>query len=106
MKYCANCGKEIDENAFACPHCGVAVSSNSSAVSATEDTGNWGWGVLGCCIPIVGLILYLVWKDSKPLSSKRAGIGALIGVAAYILFYVLMFLFVFLIGGIAAANGY
>ena len=34
---------------------------------------------LGFFIPIVGLILYLVWKDQTPLKAKSAGKGALIG---------------------------
>ena len=45
-----------------------------------EDTGSIGWGVLGYFIPLVGLILFLTWKDTKPKSSKVAGKGALIGV--------------------------
>lgn len=47
---------------------------------APADSGSFGWAVLGFFFPLVGLILFLVWKDSKPLSGKRAGIGALVGV--------------------------
>ena len=58
------------------------------------DSGSFGWAVLGFFFPIVGLILFLVWKDQKPLSSKKAGIGALVGailsVVSTILFYVLI----------------
>lgn len=92
MQYCTNCGKQIDEKAVVCPNCGVAVSNNSNAISAVEDTGNWGWAVLGFCIPIAGLVLYLVWKDSKPLSAKRAGIGALALVITYVLLMILSIL--------------
>ena len=46
------------------------------------------WGLLGCCIPIVGLVLFLVWRDTKPKTSKAAGIGALVSVIVYVLFYV------------------
>ena len=45
-------------------------------------------GLLGCCIPIVGLVLFLVWRDTKPKTSKAAGIGALVSVIVYVLFYV------------------
>ena len=48
------------------------------------------WGLLGCCIPIVGLVLFLVWKDTKPKTSKAAGIGALVGVILMILYYILI----------------
>lgn len=55
------------------------------------DNGGFGWGVLGCCIPIVGLVLFLVWKDTKPKTAKAAGIGALVSVGIGILYYILMF---------------
>ena len=54
------------------------------------DKGGLLWGLLGCCIPIVGLILFLVWKDTKPKTAKAAGIGALVCVVVYVVFYVLM----------------
>lgn len=83
--YCKSCGKEIP-NGTSCPECG-ATQSNQQVV----DDGGFGWGLLGCCIPIVGLVLFLVWKDTKPKTSKAAGIGALISVVCLVLFYVLMF---------------
>ncbi len=56
-----------------------------------NDNGGFLWGLLGCCIPLVGLILFLVWKDSKPRTSKAAGIGALVGVVSIVLCYILLF---------------
>lgn len=55
------------------------------------DNGSIGWGFLGFCIPLVGLILFLVWKDSKPLSAKKAGIGAIIGFGLNLLSTILMY---------------
>lgn len=54
-----------------------------------NDNGGFLWGALGCCIPLVGLILFLVWKDSKPRTSKAAGIGALVGVVVSVVCYIL-----------------
>ncbi len=54
---------------------------------AVVDNGGFGWGLLGFCIPLVGLILFLVWKDTKPLTSKAAGMGALISVIISVVFY-------------------
>ena len=48
-----------------------------------------GWGLLGCCIPLVGLILFLVWKDTKPNTAKAAGIGALVSVGISVVFYLI-----------------
>ena len=55
-----------------------------------NDKGGFLWGLLGFCIPIVGLILFLVWKDSKPKSAKAAGIGALVSVVIVVIYYILM----------------
>ena len=87
--FCKNCGKEIDDNAAICIHCGVATKTTSDVI----DNGGFGWGLLGCCIPVVGLILFLVWKDTKPNTSKAAGIGALVSVGVWVLFYLLIFFF-------------
>ena len=76
MAFCKNCGRQIDDRAAICPVCGVAQNNTPAPV----DNGGFGWNLLGCCIPLVGLILYLVWKDTKPNTAKAAGIGALVGV--------------------------
>ena len=86
MAFCKNCGQEIDNKATVCPVCGVPQQDKP----AVTDSGSIGWSLLGCCIPLVGLILFLVWKDEKPKSAKKAGIGALISVILMILFNVLV----------------
>lgn len=58
------------------------------------DKGGFLWGLLGCCIPIVGLILFLVWKDSKPKTAKAAGIGALVSVVLAIIYYIIVFVII------------
>ncbi|MDK2966127.1 MAG: hypothetical protein PWP53_1739 [Lacrimispora sp.] len=88
--------ERIDDKAVVCPHCGVAQ------VPQVVDNGGFGWGILGCCIPIVGLILFLVWKDSKPKTAKAAGLGALISVICIVLMYVLAFA----LGILGAVAGY
>ena len=51
-----------------------------------------GWGVLGFFFPFVGLILYLVWYDNHRKRAKVAGKGALTGVIAAVVLWVLTFL--------------
>lgn len=58
--------------------------------NVSNDKGGFLWGALGCCIPIVGLILFLVWKDNKPKTAKAAGIGAIVGVVVCVVAYILM----------------
>jgi len=40
-----------------------------------EDPGGFGWAVLAFFIPIVGLILWLVWRKTKPQPSKMSRNG-------------------------------
>lgn len=86
MAFCKNCGASIDDKAAICPSCGVPQDNTPAVV----DNGGFGWGLLGCCIPIVGLILFLVWKDTKPKTSKAAGTGALVSVIIGVVYYILM----------------
>ena len=88
--YCIYCGKEIDDDSKFCPHCGKFVGKNEpggapysyggNAYRAPVDDANIGWGVLCFFLPLVGLILYLVWKDEYPNRARMCGKGALIGV--------------------------
>ena len=92
MAFCRNCGAEIDEKAIICPKCGVPQKDLNKSLDTFNDNGGFLWGLLGFCVPIAGLILYLVWKDSKPKTSKAAGIGALSFIGALITFYGIIFL--------------
>ena len=67
-----------------------------------NDNGGFLWGLLGFCIPIVGLVLFLAWKGTKPNSAKAAGIGALVSVIIGVVFYVIMAIMGI---GLAAAAG-
>ncbi len=87
MKYCPKCGKEIMDEAVVCPGCGCSQENKSP--KDQEDSNSIGWGCLGFCIPIVGLILWLVWKKDYPLKSKSAGTGALISVILSLVFYII-----------------
>ncbi len=90
--YCTNCSNEIDEKAVICPKCGVAVNRSLQLVNE-DDTGGFGWSVLGFFIPLAGLILYLVWKTEKPKSSRAAGMGALVSMIAGISLYIIIVVF-------------
>lgn len=55
-----------------------------------EDARSGGFAFLCFLFPIVGLILYLVWKDTLPLRARSCGKGAIIGVIFYVVFVVLV----------------
>ena len=101
MAYCKNCGAQIDDQATVCSFCGSSQNTAPTTAPAVVDKGGFGWGALGCCIPIVGLILFLVWKDTKPKTARSAGKGALISVIVSVVLYILTFVLV----GVGAAVG-
>ena len=107
--FCSKCGSNIPDNAAFCPTCGAPVNRYSSQQGGPDssqmhggsdpqgyypnydsaysvptpapvpDAPSFGFAVLGFFLPLVGLILYLVWKDDTPLKAKSVGKGALIG---------------------------
>lgn len=86
--FCKNCGKEIDDNAYVCLNCGAKVKEEGS--SSVDNPSNVA-GVVSCCFPIVGLILYFLWKDEKPKSAKLVCYWMLGGLAAWVILYIIMF---------------
>ncbi len=84
MKYCNNCGAEIAKEAVVCVKCGA----EQTALNNTKDKGGCGWGCLGFFVPIVGLILYILWRDSHPKNAKSSGLGAIVSLVGVILFYI------------------
>lgn len=100
--FCRNCGMPIADNASFCPNCGTSV--NQAAPVADRNQPSLGIAVLSFFIPIVGLILYLVWKDTEPGKAKSAGKGALIGVivAAALVIIILIITFA-LLGSMAGS---
>lgn len=90
--YCRNCGAPLADNAVVCARCGATVTPpapppgtqqpyqsqqqpyhppyyqypyGQQPYPQQEDRPSAGFHVLAFFFPIVGLILYLVWKDQK-----------------------------------------
>ena len=90
MKYCQKCGKELVDEAVVCLGCGCAVSNDISK-NQFKDAPDSGYAIIGFLFPIVGLILYLIKKDSMPIRAASAGKGALIGFIVWFVFYFIIF---------------
>lgn len=108
MKFCPNCGTSVEEGAKFCLNCGASLTEKSTPVveeathqatdatpavtspktSNLNDSGTIWWGVLGFCIPLVGIILRLVWNTSSPNNARSAGYGAGVGFAWAIIFWI------------------
>lgn len=48
-------------------------------------------GAVSCCFPVVGLILYFLWKDEKPQSASLICKWMIGGTVAWVILYVLCF---------------
>lgn len=75
--FCQNCGKEIDDKAYVCPHCGVKVERKNAPDLDADNGSKVGWGFLSFFVPVAGLILFIVWRTERPKTSKVCGICAL-----------------------------
>lgn len=86
--YCLKCGKEINDDAVICPHCGCTVKKVS--VMDSNDAPSTGFAVLGFLFPLIGLCLYLANKNTAPLKAKSAGKGAIIGFCVTLVFSLIL----------------
>jgi thiol:disulfide interchange protein len=71
-RVCANCGTDVSENQRNRPQAGERIV-------VTTDNGGCGWTMLSCCIPFLGLILFIVWNKERPNTAMSCLIGAIIG---------------------------
>lgn len=95
VKYCPRCGNQCDPKAVICVKCGMAFENFNPVV---DDNPSTGLKVLCFFFPIVGLILYLVNKDKKPLSAKEYGKWGIIGFAVNIGFSLISSILSFIVG--------
>ncbi|MDO9629674.1 MAG: zinc ribbon domain-containing protein [Acholeplasmataceae bacterium] len=90
MAYCTNCGSQVRDDQDVCLSCGKSLKLGKQNKVYDEQGSTFGYAVLGFFIPIVGLVLYLMWKDERPNASQSAGKGALVGFILNFLFSILV----------------
>lgn len=87
--FCNACGSETKEEQEMCINCGTRLKTRNNA----HDTPSIFANVAACCFPLVGLILYFVWKEEKPKSASAVCKWAIIGfVLGFILYGLALFL--------------
>lgn len=62
----------------------VPAASSPAATANADDSGSFGWAVLGFFVPVVGLILWLVWMRTRPRSATMSRNGFIVGLAVSI----------------------
>ena len=81
--YCKNCGKEIDDRAAICPHCGVPVQTASQQPSTPglciagfvlAILSVW-FGVLVCIPPVLAIVLSSRGIRKAKENGSRSNLG-------------------------------
>ena len=99
MKYCTYCGTELPEGAAFCPNCGARATAAThdtrtesdgptlaesvfgrGSTAPTAEGRSRGIAVLSFFFPIVGLILWAIWRDTQPGKAMSAAKGGLASV--------------------------
>ena len=101
--FCDKCGKEVNDEAVVCIHCGCSLKVEATSNPQNSEGAGCFLSGLSFLIPLLGLILYLVWKDSKPQASKDCGKAALWG---FIIGIVLWLISMVIFGAAVAGSGY
>ena len=86
--FCAKCGAEMGDSAEFCPKCGARAGAGDAGPGASNSVGPLG--IVFFCLPLVGAIMYFVWKDDKPKKAQRACYLALGGTALGIVLQVIV----------------
>jgi len=118
-KYCQDCGFPTIDNQLTCSSCRnelkyaeVSIKpkieethyynsvSQQQNIKQSEDIPNTGANIAACCslaftggLPIVGLILYFVWKDEKPNAAKSVCMWSLFPFITLVIIYLIFIVF-------------
>ena len=94
--FCKNCGQEMNDNMQFCPNCNTPVASENAAPAqqpynaapqqpygqppVSQEPASLGLRFVCWFIPIVGIILYFVKKDEKPVYAKQCVKASIISI--------------------------
>lgn len=138
MKYCQQCGSQLEDRTNFCPYCGAKCENiaqqpqqnqNNSYndnynnnynnnnynngynapqqgynqynnqyntpnnPNGTQDTDSVaGWACLAFCFPIVGIIIYCIWANTRPKNAKTVLTAAVVSFVLGIIFYIISFI--------------
>lgn len=85
--YCKNCGNSINDNAVACPNCGVQVGELKP--SPTEQTANApqkgnAVGIVGFVLSLVGALFWIIALIPSTASNALMWIAILLDIAGIV----------------------
>ena len=65
------------------------MSGDQNNMQPAADGKSIGFAILSFFIPLIGIILFFVWKAQTPLKAKSCLKGAIIGVIVYVVFVII-----------------
>ena len=112
MKKCPNCDADIDNGRTVCPFCGSTIGIDDSVNDKqykqdtiytkntqqqyqshqVNDTGSVGYWLIGFFVPLIGIILYFVWRYEQPNNAKRCLWGAVVSIIVSFVLTILTFI--------------
>lgn len=85
--YCANCGFPYDIQSGFCQNCGQSLHTSTVGPKLKEaDVPSFLYALLSFGFPVLGIILFVLWKDEFPLRAKSCLKGLVTSLAFMIVF--------------------
>ncbi len=89
MKYCKNCGTQLDDNAYVCPTCGMRADPVSAPVpTSTTNTFAIVGFILSFFMPLLGLIFSIIGLNKVKECNSGKGLavaGIIISAAEWVI---------------------
>lgn len=85
MKFCQNCGGEVNDNAVVCVKCGCSLQPTSTQQPEVDNSVSTGLVILSFLIPLFGIIYWPIKAKERPKCARTCGIVALVSWAVFFL---------------------
>ena len=106
--YCKNCGKEIDDNAYVCIHCGALVNENKATKNGKLNIFALVGFILSFFFSVPGLVLSIIGyqkadTDYDGNMKNYAKAGIIISIVAFAISVILSIVYVVQLSAIFTA---
>lgn len=91
--YCHHCGQEVMTGTKICPYCGADLNTHKERVRtiSENDAPSRGFAALSFFFPVIGLILYVIWRREYPLKAKSCIEGSIAGIIIHVFFNICLY---------------
>lgn len=96
---CPECGTMVSDQAANCPKCGMPIASNGPCRSVTPDEASGGLDALSFFFPVVGWVLWAIFKSDTPIKAKSCAKWAWIGFGVWVVINTIIY-------AVAFSSGY